>query len=73
VLKAAGGMLALALIRPWGRAILRKWLLRVAGAASAALTCYGAVQVAAGALVLSGAVDPPGPVDRAALSAERHR
>lgn len=67
VLKAAGGMLALALIRPGGRIIPRKWLLRVAGVASAALSCYGAIQVAAGALVLSGAVDPSGPVDRTAL------
>ena len=67
VLKAAGGMLALALICPWGRAIPRRWLLRVAGVASVALICYGALQVTAGALVLSGAVHPSGPVDRAAL------
>jgi hypothetical protein len=67
VLKVAGGMLALALIRPWGRAIPWRWLLAVAGLASAVLICYGALQVTAGALVLSGAVHPVGPVDRTAL------
>lgn len=67
VLKVAGGMLALALIRPWGRAIPWRWLLAVAGLASAVLICYGALQVTAGALVLSGAVHPAGPVDRTAL------
>jgi hypothetical protein len=67
VLKAAGGMLALALIRPWGRAIPRRWLRTVAGLASAVLICYGALYVTAGALALSGAVHLAGPVDRAAL------
>jgi len=67
VLKVAGGLLALALVRPWGRAIPRRWLLAVAGLASTVLICYGALQLAAGALVLSGAVHPSGPVDRTAL------
>ena len=66
-LKAAGGILALALVRPWGRIVRRKWLLTVAGIASAVLICYGAVQMGAGALVLSGAVHPRGAVDREAL------
>ena len=67
VLKAAGGILALALVRPWGRIVRRKWRLTVAAIASAVLICYGAVQVGAGALVLSGAVHPRGAVDRDAL------
>lgn len=67
VLKVVGGLLALALARPWGRTIPRRWLLTVAGLASAVLICYGALQLAVGALVLSGAVHPSGPVDRAAL------
>ncbi len=67
VLKVAGGMLALALVRSWGRAIPRRWLLGTAAIASAALICYGGLQVAAGALVLSGLVHPSGAVDHAAL------
>ena len=55
--KVAGGLLALALVRPWGRVVPRRWLL--AG--------YGAVNVAAGALVLSGVIHPAGRVDRTAL------
>ena len=67
VLKVAGGILALSLVRPWGRVVPRRWLRIVAGIASAALICYGAVQVVAGALVLSGAVHLHGVVDRGAL------
>lgn len=67
LLKVAGGMLGLALVRPWGRAMPRRWLFRAAGIVSVALICYGAVQVTAGALVLSGALHPAGTVDHAAL------
>ena len=66
-LKLAGGILALALVRPWGRAIPRAWLLACAAGASAVLTCYGAIQVTAGSLVLSRAVRPAAPVDWTAL------
>lgn len=66
-LKLAGGILALALVRPWGRAIPRAWLLACAAGASAVLTCYGAIQVTAGTLVLSRAVRPAAPVDWTAL------
>src|SRR5919106_2581347 len=38
VLKVAGGLLALALVRPWGRAIPRRLLLGAAWAASAVRT-----------------------------------
>lgn len=67
VLKVADGMLSLALIRPWGRAIPPALLRWTAAIASAALICYGGLQVAAGALVLSGLVHPSGAVDRTAL------
>jgi Protein of unknown function (DUF3995) len=67
VAKVAGGLLALALVRPWGRAIRRRWLLAGATAASVLLVLYGAVNVGAGALVLSGAIHPAGRVDRTAL------
>ena len=66
-LKLAGGILALALVRPWGRAIPRAWLLPCAAGASAVLACYGAIQVTAGSLVLSRAVRPASPVDWTAL------
>ena len=65
--KVAGGLLALALVRPWGRLVPRRWLLAGAAAASALLAGYGAVNVAAGALVLSGVIHPAGRVDRTAL------
>jgi uncharacterized membrane protein len=65
--KVAGGLVALALARPWGRAVPRRWLLAGAAAASALLVLYGAVNVAAGALVLSGVIHPAGGVDRTAL------
>jgi hypothetical protein len=67
VAKVAGGLLALALVRPWGRMVPRRWLLAGAAAASALLVLYGAVNVAAGALVLSGVIHPAGSVDRTAL------
>ena len=61
------GLVALALVRPWGRVVPRRWLLAGAAAASALLVLYGAVNVAAGALVLSGVIHPAGSVDRTAL------
>jgi hypothetical protein len=67
VLKVAGGLLALALVREWGRSIPRRLLLGVAWAASMALTAYGGLLVAVGALVLTGVISPSGPVDRTAL------
>lgn len=67
VLKVAGGVLALALVRPWGRGVPRRLLGGVAWAASAVLTLYGGLLVAVGALVLAGVIRPAGPVDRTAL------
>jgi hypothetical protein len=66
-LKAVGGLLALALVRPWGRVLHRLWLLIVSAAVSALLVVYGALNVLAGLLVLSGVYHPSGPVDRTAL------
>lgn len=61
------GLLALDLVRPWGRVLPRIWLLIVAGAASAVLVVYGALNVLAGVLVLTDVYHPSGPVDRTAL------
>jgi hypothetical protein len=65
--KVAGGLLALALVRPWGRVLPRRWLLIGSAAASVLLIVYGGLNVAAGALVLSGVIHPSGSVDRTAL------
>jgi hypothetical protein len=65
--KLVGVLLALALVRPWGRVISRRWLLAVAVAASAVLVLYGGANVVGGILVLSGAIHPSGAVDRNAL------
>jgi hypothetical protein len=65
--KVAGGLLALALVRPWGRMIPRRWLLIGSSAASALLVGYGGLNVLAGALVLLDVIHPAGRVDRTAL------
>jgi hypothetical protein len=65
--KAVGGLIALALVRPGGRVVRRSWLLVVSAAASVLLIVYGGLNVAAGALVLSGVLHPSGSVDRMAL------
>jgi hypothetical protein len=67
VVKVAGAVLALALVRPWGGRVPRRLLGGVAWAASAVLTLYGGLLVAVGALVLAGVIGPAGPVDRTAL------
>jgi Protein of unknown function (DUF3995) len=65
--KVVGGLIAVALVRPWGRVFRRRWLLFVSAAASLLLIVYGGLNVAAGALVLSGVIHPSGSVDRMAL------
>src|SRR5258708_19021636 len=65
--KVAGGLLALALVRPWGRVVPRGWLLIGSAGASVLLVVYGALNVLLGALVLSGVIHPTGSVDRTAL------
>jgi Protein of unknown function (DUF3995) len=67
VAKVAGGVLALALVRPWGRVVPRRWLLIGSAGASAVLVVYGSLNVAAGALVLAGVIHPSGSVNRTAL------
>jgi hypothetical protein len=60
VLKVAGAVLALALVRPWGRLVPRRLLLVAAWAGSVVLVVYGGLYVVAGALVLAGVVDVSG-------------
>jgi hypothetical protein len=65
--KVVGGLLALALVRPWGRMVPRGWLLTGSAGASALLVVYGGLNVLLGALVLSGVIHPAGNADRTAL------
>jgi Protein of unknown function (DUF3995) len=67
VVKAVGGLLALALVQPWGARIGRRWLLLAGFGGSAVLVLYGGALVLVGGLVLDGVVDPSGPVDEHAL------
>ncbi|GEM_PF-1546013 len=68
VAKLAGGLLALALVRPWGRVVPRGWLLLgSAGASVLLVVVYGGLNVLPGAFVLSGVIHPAGAVDRTAL------
>jgi hypothetical protein len=65
--KVAGGLLALALVRRWGRVVPRGWLLTGSAGASVLLVVYGGVNVLLEALVLWGVIHPAGSVDRTAL------
>jgi len=67
VAKVAGGLLALALVRPWGRVAPRGRLLAGSAGASALLVVYGGMNVLLEARVLSGVIHPAGGVDRTAL------
>jgi hypothetical protein len=67
VAKVAAGLLALSLVRPWGQLIPRWLRLGAAWLGSGVLIVYGGLLVAVGALVLTGVIDPTGPVDRTAL------
>jgi len=67
VAKVAGGLLALALVRPWGRVVPHRWLQIGSAAVSFLLVVYGGLNVLLGALVLSGVIHPAGSVDRTAL------
>jgi uncharacterized protein DUF3995 len=61
------GLLALALVRPWGQVIPRALLRLGSAGASALLVGYGGALVVAGTLVLTGAIHPPGGVDWTAM------
>jgi hypothetical protein len=67
LLKAVGGLLALALVRPWGARIGRRLLVFLGSAASTLLVLYGGVYVLVGRLVLGGVITPSEPVDQHGL------
>ncbi len=61
VLKGLGGVLALAMVRPWGERLPRRPLLALGWAGAGVLVLYGTLQVAAVALVAAGVVVPAEP------------
>lgn len=65
--KVAGGLLALALVRPWGRLLPRMWLLIGSAAASVVLIAYGGLYVIVGALVLADVIHSSQSTDITAL------
>jgi Protein of unknown function (DUF3995) len=67
LVKVAGGLLALALVRPWGARIGRGLLLPASVLGSLILVLYGGVEVLVGGLVLAKVIIPSGPVDEHAL------
>jgi hypothetical protein len=67
LLKVVAGVLALALLHPPAEAFRRRVLILASGVASAILCLWGGVNVVVGALVLNGAVNPSGDIDRYAL------
>ncbi len=67
LVKVAGGLLALALVRPWGSLVGRRWLLLAGGAASVVLVLYGGSAVIVGGLVLGDVINPSGSLDEHAL------
>ncbi len=67
VLKFAGGMLALALVKTWPRRLQRRLLTGAALAGGMVLTLYGGIQVGAGGLALAGVFGPATATDRTAL------
>jgi Protein of unknown function (DUF3995) len=67
LVKIAGGLLALALVRPWGAVVGRRLLLSLSVLGSMILVLYGGVEVLLGGLVLAEVITPSGPVDEHAL------
>ena len=63
LLKGTAALLALPLVRPWGRRLPRRLLLLACWGASGVLILYGGSFVAVGALVLAGII-PGAPPER---------
>ncbi len=66
-LKIAGGLLALALVQPWGRRLPRRLLLVTTWSGAVLLSVYGALQLTGVALIKLGVVTPTAPVDPTVL------
>lgn len=66
-LKLAAGLLAVGLVRPWGRRLGRRLLLGANALASVLLLAWGVANVCAGALVLRGVIAPADGLNERAL------
>ncbi len=62
LLKVAGALLALALVRPWGRRLPRRATMALGWTVAAVLTLYGGILVASEALVVGRVIRPSAPV-----------
>lgn len=63
-MKVAGGVLALALVQPWGEKRFPRWLLMAAGwGGTFLLVLYGAVNIAVQLLVVAGTIEAPADMD----------
>lgn len=67
VLKVLAGLLALALVRPWGRLLPRRVMLAASWGGAVLLTCYGGFMVAGQTLVVSGVIPASPTADWTAL------
>jgi Protein of unknown function (DUF3995) len=67
LLKVAAGLLALALVRPWGRAFPRRMLLAAAWGGAALLIVYGGLLTLGGVLVVASVIPAPAAADWTAL------
>ena len=67
LLKVAAGLLALALVRPWGRAFPRRMLLALAWGGAVLLTAYGGLFTLGGMLVVAGVIPASDTADWTAL------
>jgi hypothetical protein len=65
--KVLAGVLALTLVRPWGRRVDRRLLSISAWVTGALLTLYGAAGLLQAAAVLAGVVSVAEPADRTVL------
>jgi Protein of unknown function (DUF3995) len=67
LVKVGAGLLALALVRPWGIHLGRRLVLLPSLLGSLILVLYGGAEVVVGSLVLADVITPSGPVDEHAL------
>lgn len=67
IVKVLVGVMALALVQPWGLRLPRRPLLVAAWAAAIGLSAYGALQTGAVALLASGVIEPAEPVEARVL------
>ena len=68
VLKVMGGVLALALVQPWGRHLPQRPLLVLGWLGAGVLVLYGALQTGSVALVAAGVVELDEPLSERALT-----